>query len=161
MWNKQTNRNFIERLFRALFFQKSPNISLNSLFHNSVCLCGCVQLSCLNTLVSGYDSLVSWWRLVLTSPSRYLVGNSTCAFRPGISSLVSLVPLDLASVGKVPSLPSSLRKISWTETGFQGPCQQSVDSTGWSEIVQLIQDEVEAKYDRRIFFEQETVLKLA
>ena len=68
--------------------------------------------------------------------------------------LVSLVPLDLASVGKVPSLPSSLRKISCTETGFKGPCQhrlKSVDSTGWSEIVQLIQDEVEAKYDRRIF----------
>ena len=144
--------------------EKKTNISLNSLFHNSVCLCGCVQLSCLNTLVSGYDSLVSWWRLVLTSPSRYLVGNPTCAFRPGISSLVSLVPLDLASVGKVPSLPSSLRKISCTETGFKGPCQhrlKSVDSTGWSEIVQLIQDEVEAKYDRRIFFEQETVLKLA
>ena len=38
---------------------------------------------------------------------------------------------------------------------------KSVDSTGWSEIVQLIQDEVEAKYDRRNFFEQETVLKFA
>ena len=126
MWNKQTIINFIERPFRALSSRRKKNISLNSLFHNSVCLCGCVQLSCLNTLVSGYDSLVSWWRLVLTSPSRYLVGNSTCAFRPGISSLVSLVPLDLASVGKVPSLPSSLRKIMYRDW-LQGTMPTSVE----------------------------------
>ena len=35
---------------------------------------------------------------------------------------------------------------------------KSVDSTGWSEIVQLIQDEVEAKYDRRNFLNRKQFL---
>ena len=164
MWNKQTNRNFIERLFRALFFQKSPNISLNSLFHNSVCLYSCVHL-------------MAWipWCLVMTR--WYLGGVWFWRVPAGISWRIQPVPSDLVSQAwshlflltlpqlakSPPFLPLWARYLEQrlASRDHANKVLKSVDSTGWSEIVQLIQDEVEAKYDRRNFFEQETVLKLA
>ena len=102
MWNKQTNRNFIERLFRALFFQKSPNISLNSLFHNSVCLCSCVHLMASVELLeylsvwlwlagilvaSGFDESqpVSRGEFNLCLPTWYLKPGLTCSSWPCLS----------------------------------------------------------------------------
>ena len=129
MWKKPTNRNFIERLFRALFFQKSPSISLNSLFHNSVCLCSCVHLMASVELLE-YLSVWLWLAGILVASGfdeSQPVSRGEFNLCLPTSSLVSLVPLDLASVGKVTSLPSPLSKMSWTEACFKGPCQQSVE----------------------------------
>ena len=138
IFHKQTNRNFIERLFRALFFQKSPSISLNSLFHNSVCLCSCVHLMASVELLeylsvwlwlagilvaSGFDESqpVSRGESNLCLPTWYLKPGLTCSSWPCLSWQSHL-----------PSFPSEQDILN------RGLLQGTMPTKCWKVLTQLV-----------------------